>query len=142
MYSEFGADAFNAREGREDARAQAEYLRQQWREIYEHSHGKGRSGVAIGGLIFQWSDGWWKYRQVERLDIHDEIATWGNKGYPDDYVEGEFNMNEEWFGIAAKGLPDDRGIFQVRLRTAYYVLQSAFKPVSYTHLTLPTNREV
>jgi len=131
LYSEFGADAFNARLGREDASAQAEYLRQQWREIYEHSHGKGRSGVAIGGLIFQWSDGWWKHKQVEDLDRHDETASWANEGYPHDFVPGHNNMNEEWFGIAAKGPPDERGLFRVYPRPAYYLLKRAFSLSPY-----------
>ena len=126
LYSEFGADAFHARLGREDSVAQSEYLRAQWQEIYEHSAGKGRSGVAIGGLIFQWSDGWWKHKQVENLDRHDETATWANRGYPHDFVEGQNNMNEEWFGIAAKGPPDERGIFAVYPRPAYYMLKEAF----------------
>ena len=131
MYSEFGADAYNAKADREDSVAQAEYLRLQWQEIYEHSHNKGRSGVAIGGLIFQWSDGWWKYRQVERLEEHDTVATWGNEGYSHDYVKGENNMNEEWFGIVAKDKPNDQGLYQVRPRAAYYLLSEAFKLAPY-----------
>ncbi|MBT8468897.1 MAG: hypothetical protein KJN97_09125, partial [Deltaproteobacteria bacterium] len=53
MYTEFGADAFNAKTGREDQVAQAQYNRSLWQEIYEQSYGKGRVGNAIGGMIFQ-----------------------------------------------------------------------------------------
>lgn len=139
LYSEFGADAYNAKTESEDSVAQAEYLRSQWREIYEHSQGKGRSGVAIGGLIFQWSDGWWKYKQVEGLERHDTVATWGNEGYPHDFVRGENNMNEEWFGIAAKDAPDQRGIYTVRPRAAYYLLREAFKLKPYSTTTTLEN---
>ncbi len=125
MFTEFGADAFNARELREDQVSQARYLLGQWQEIYEQSAGKGRVGNAIGGLIFQWTDGWWKYGQDSRLSIHDTHASWPNGGYPD-YVEGENNMNEEWWGIAAKGPRDDRNLFPVYPRAAYYALRRAF----------------
>lgn len=126
LFTEFGCDAWHAREMREDQAMQARYLAGQWREIYEQSAGKSRAGNAIGGLVFQWSDGWWKYRQEERLDIHDTHASWPNAGYPEDYVEGENNMNEEWWGITAKGQPDHRGLYDVYPRAAYYVLRQAF----------------
>ena len=53
MFTEFGADAFNARKGQEDHLSQARYLTAQWREIYEQSHGMGGVGNAIGGYVFQ-----------------------------------------------------------------------------------------
>lgn len=127
MFTEFGSDAFNARTGMEDARDQAEVDLSQWEEIYEQSYGKGRAQNAIGGFIFQWTDGWWKYGQDKNLEVHDTIATWSNPAYPFDYVPGENNMNEEWFGITALGASDERGLYHVRPRTAYYVLQAAFK---------------
>ena len=99
MFTEFGCDAFNAATMKEDQAMQARYLLGQWEEIYEQSAGKGRVGNAIGGFIFQWSDGWWKYKQEERLDIHDTHASWANGGYPEDLLPGENNMNEEWWGI-------------------------------------------
>ena len=126
MYTEFGSDAFDAKRGMEDQIAQAVYLQAQWQEIYEQSYGKGRVQNAIGGMIFQWSDGWWKYKQEVNLDKHDTTASWGNSAYPHDYVEGENNMNEEWFGIASKGRSNPRGIYNVYPRAAYYVLKDAF----------------
>ncbi|MBM4116704.1 glycosidase [bacterium] len=126
LLTEFGADAYNARTLSEDQATQARYLVGQWRELYEQSAGKGRTGNAIGGLVFQWSDGWWKYRQEERLDVHDTHASWPNGGYVEDYQEGENNMNEEWWGITAKGRPDHRGLYAVYPRAAYYVLRQAF----------------
>ncbi len=126
LFTEFGADAFNARDLQEDQAAQAFFLLGQWREIYEQSAGKGRVGNAIGGCIFQWSDGWWKFGQDSRLEVHDTNASWPNAGYPSDYVEGDNNMNEEWWGITAKGRPDHRGLYEVYPRAAYYSLQEAF----------------
>jgi len=135
MYTEFGSDAYDAKRGMEAQTAQALYLQSQWEEIYEQSYGKGRAQNAIGGMIFQWSDGWWKYKQEENLDVHDNTASWGNAAYRFDYVEGENNMNEEWFGIVAKGRPNSRGIYNVYPREAYYVLQDAFKLDPYAPST-------
>jgi hypothetical protein len=78
-------------------------------------------------LIFQWSDGWWKFGQDSRLDSHDTNASWPNGGYAEDFVSGENNMNEEWWGITAKGYPDARGLYQVYPRAAYYALRDAFR---------------
>jgi hypothetical protein len=126
LFTEFGADAFNAREMREDQATQARYLIGQWHEIYEQSSGHGREGNAIGGCVFQWSDGWWKYRQEERLDVHDATASWPNGGYAEDFVQGDNNMNEEWWGICAKGPPDSRGLYELYPRAAYYALRRVF----------------
>jgi hypothetical protein len=135
MFTEFGSDAYNARAKREDQAMQARYLVGQWREIYEQSSGKGRAGNAIGGLIFQWSDGWWKFGQEDRLDIHDTNASWPNAGYVEDFVEGENTMNEEWWGITAKGEPDHRGLCTVYPRAAYYALRQAFTLDNYAKAT-------
>ncbi|PID78619.1 glycosidase [bacterium DOLZORAL124_64_63] len=135
VYTEFGSDAFNAREMREDQAMQARYLIAQWKEIYARSYGKGGVGNAIGGMIFQWSDGWWKFRQEERLSIHDTNASWPNRAYPDDFVEGGNNMNEEWWGICAKGFPDSEGRYTLYPRAAYFALADAFKLDPYAPTT-------
>jgi beta-galactosidase len=127
LFTEFGADAFNAVTMQEDQKTQARYLIGQWQEIYEQSAGKGRVGNAIGGLIFQWSDGWWKFRQEERLDIHDTNASWPNGGYWEDFREGDNNMNEEWWGICAKGYSNSLGHYEIYPRAAYYALRDAFR---------------
>jgi hypothetical protein len=130
LLTEFGADAWDARAHREDDVTQARFLLSQWREIYAESAGKGRTGGAIGGLVFQWTDGWWKYRQEEFLDVHDTHASWPNGGYPD-FVRGRNNMNEEWWGITAKGPSDRKGLYDVYPRTAYYALAEAWRLPAY-----------
>ena len=131
MFTEFGADAWNQREMREDQLTQAQYLLAQWQEIYEQSSGKGRVGNAIGGFTFQWSDGWWKFGQETRLNEHDTNASWGNAAYAEDFEKGENNMNEEWWGIAAKGPTDSRGLYQLYPRAAFYGLQRAYQLPAY-----------
>ena len=39
-------------------------------------------------------------------------------------------MNEEWWGIVAKGPADSRGQFQLYPRAAFYGLQQAYHPRS------------
>jgi hypothetical protein len=77
----------------------------------------------LGGFTFQFSDGWWKYGQTKNLESHDTNASWSNGGYQKDYTEGENNMNEEWFGICAKGPSNEKGLYQLYPRAAYYVLK-------------------
>jgi hypothetical protein len=131
LFTEFGSDAYNARDTREDQVMQTRYLLGQWREIYEQSSGKGLVGNAIGGLTFQWTDGWWKAGQEVGLDVHDANASWPNQAYLDDFIPGDNNMNEEWWGIVAKGPTDARGHFELFPRAAYYALQQVNRLDAY-----------
>ncbi|MFK7885284.1 MAG: hypothetical protein AB8G16_00335 [Gammaproteobacteria bacterium] len=126
VFFEFGSDAFNAREGREDGPAQAGLLRDQWQEMYNKSYGNGEEGNSSGGFVFEWRDEWWKYLQEENLEVHDDNASWSNQGYPFDWAPGQNNMNEEWFGIVALGLPNADGVYEARPRMAYDVLSEIF----------------
>ncbi len=123
LFTEFGADAFNAIKKSEDQNAQAHYLAGNWQEIYENAAGLGKANNSIGGFTFQFSDGWWKFGQTSNLDVHDHNASWGNGGYDRDFVEGENNMNEEWFGVCAKGPTNERGLYKLTPRTAYFVIK-------------------
>ena len=127
LFTEFGSDAFNVLTNQEDQNAQAFYLKGNWKEIYENAAGLGKSGNSIGGFTFQFSDGWWKYGQTKNLDVHDSNASWSNGGYQKDFAEGQNNMNEEWFGICAKGPTDEKGHYQLYPRAAYYVLKDIHK---------------
>jgi len=127
LFTEFGSDAFNTLTNQEDQNAQAFYLKGNWNEIYNNASGMGKAGNAIGGFTFQFSDGWWKYGQTSNLDLHDNNASWSNGGYQKDFIEGENNMNEEWFGICAKGPTNEKGFYQLYPRAAYYVLKEIHK---------------
>lgn len=133
MFTEFGADAFNAIANEEDQQSQAFYMVGNWKEIYENAAGLGKANNSIGGFTFQFSDGWWKFGQTSNLSIHDNNASWSNGGYQSDFAEGENNMNEEWFGICAKGPTNERGLYQLYPRAAYYALKEA-------HLLNPLNK--
>ncbi len=125
LLTEFGSDAFNAITNQEDQLMQAHFKRLNWLDIYENAAGMGRAGNSIGGFTFQFSDGWWKHGQTTDLDVHNTEATWANGGYWWDYEEGENNMNEEWFGINAKGPTNAAGFYELFPRAAYYVIKDA-----------------
>jgi beta-galactosidase/beta-glucuronidase len=123
LFTEFGADAFNDITQQEDQTAQAYYLHGNWYEIYANAAGLGKTGNSIGGFTFQFSDGWWKHGQTYNLDVHDTHASWANGGYNHDYISGKNNMNEEWFGVCAKGHTNESGFYPLQPRMAYHVLR-------------------
>lgn len=127
MFTEFGADAFNAIKNEEDQESQAKYLVENWKEIYANAAGMGENGNCLGGFTFQFSDGWWKTGQTVNLEEHDPTASWSNGGYLFDYHAGDNNMNEEWFGICAKGPTKENGTYDLFPRAAYYALKEVHK---------------
>lgn len=127
MFTEFGADAYNALAQKEDQYWQAHYNLLNWKEIYENAAGLGKAENSIGGFTFQFSDGWWKLGFDDRkdADTHQTGASWSNGGYYHDTENGSNNMNEEWFGICAKGATDGRGLYDLYPRASYYTLKDA-----------------
>jgi len=132
LFTEFGADAFNTLTQKEHQQPQAFILKENWKEIYGNAAGMGKSGNCIGGFTFQFSDGWWKFAQTKNLDIHDPNASWSNGGYGFDFVKGKNNMNEEWFGVCAKGPANGNGLYELLPRIAYYTLKEIHQFNPYT----------
>ena len=135
LFTEFGADAFNAITNQEDQDAQAHFLMGNWKDIYDNAAGMGKAGNSIGGFTFQFSDGWWKFKQTEDLDVHNNNASWSNGGYSKDFKKGENNMNEEWFGICAKGPTNEKGLYDLYPRAAYYLLKEIHHTDPYSYGT-------
>ncbi|WP_339881853.1 glycoside hydrolase family 2 TIM barrel-domain containing protein [Polaribacter vadi] len=128
LFTEFGADAFNAKDNKEDQLMQAYYMVNNWREIYENGYGLGKAENSIGGFTFQSSDGWFKagFDERKNAEVHDTKASWPSNGYSrDQAAANDKNMNEEWFGIAAKGPTDIRGLYTLYPRASYYALKEA-----------------
>jgi hypothetical protein len=142
LFFEFGADAFNSKNFAEDQAAQASFLRAQWQEMYNKSYGNGQEGNSIGGFVFEWRDEWWKYKQTENLDIHDRNASWANGGYTYDFVEGQNNMNEEWWGITRLGPMNGDGVYVAEPRAAYYVLGEIWGIDPYKQKTTVINTDI
>ncbi len=137
MFIEFGADAYNAYEKREDEDMQAMFLENQWSEIYKNlANNPGGAGNCLGGTMFEWTDEWWKHKEwdAQGLSRHDTESNWSNGAYYHDIkAEANMNMNEEWFGIvnierALELLPDGGQGLDIRIpRKAYYVLREFWK---------------
>lgn len=127
LFTEFGSDAFNAKSDSEDQQMQTFYLVNNWEEIYENAYGLGKVGNSLGGFTFQFSDGWWKTGQTIELSKHNTKATWVNKGYKKDFIDGEDNMNEEWFGVCAKEDIPNSEFYRLIPRQAYYALKKTHK---------------
>src|SRR6056297_162940 len=123
LLTEFGADAYNTKNNQEDQLCQARYNMLNWKEIYEYAAGLGKAENSIGGFTFQFTDGWWKRGQTKDLDIHNTEASWLSAGYKIDTENGSNNMNEEWFGIVAKGSTNESGFYDLHPRAVYYVLR-------------------
>lgn len=126
---EYGADRYNAYTRQEDEESQARFLQLQWKDIERNSTAKTEKGNVIGGLLFEWSDEWWKSNEnaPQTWGIHDETAQWSNSSYYYDYeVPGRMNINEEWFGIVGlKPRPKEltQGIDKRVPKKSYYALK-------------------
>jgi hypothetical protein len=108
MFTEFGADAFNVVNKSERSKSQAYYMLGNGKEIYENASGLGKAGNSIGvyfNLVITGGN-----TDKQNLDIHDNNASWFNGGYALDVEGTDNNMNEEWFGICAKGPTNARGL--------------------------------
>jgi beta-galactosidase len=139
LFFEQGSDAFNARTFEEDQLAQARFLKSQWQEMYNKAWGNGEEGNSIGAFVFEWRDEWWKYLQEERLDIHDTNASWAAGGYTQDFVQGQNNMNEEWWGIASLGNENADGVAEAIPRMAYDVLSEVWTMDPYAERKVAMN---
>ena len=111
--TEYGCPAFMGDRSLAQAeQAQAEYLAGGWNDIVFNSAGHPGVGNAIGGVLFQWVDEWWKaYEPYE----HDTRKNWAGP-FPDGW------MYEEWLGLTGQGNGTQSPFCRV-LRKAYFTHQ-------------------
>ncbi len=110
--TEYGCPAYAGHLSREDAEeAQADYHLGNWMDIEKNAAGtKEGAGNAIGGIVFEWMDEWWKNYEPA---YHDKTA--GAQGpFPDGY------MYEEWFGLIGQG-NGKHSPFLRQLRESYFL---------------------
>ncbi|WP_191018238.1 glycoside hydrolase family 2 TIM barrel-domain containing protein [Treponema zioleckii] len=138
VFTECGADAFNAITQKEDQWAQLQYFKTQWEEVYQQGYGKGRHQNVLGAFLFEWIDEWWKVYQWKELDIHNKNASWANSGYSLDFKEGVNNMNEEWFGLCAISTQTVNGVNKRVPRAVYYFFCDLWQHSLYNS----TNEEI
>lgn len=110
---------------------QAFFLESQWRQIYENLAGNEKgAGNCLGGAMFEWTDEWWKHNEhnPDSWSVHDTGSNWSNSSYYFDIkVEGNKNMNEEWFGIVELSKEMENGLNKRIPRKAYYVVREFWR---------------
>ncbi|CAK0881499.1 unnamed protein product [Prorocentrum cordatum] len=89
---EYGADAYNSDEDKEDEQAQADATTRLTNEIVEASS-VDKDGVCIGGVIFELADEWWKDGTGKPGEHDIGGVSPGGGPYPDR------TFNEEWWGL-------------------------------------------
>ena len=127
LLSEFGADSYDSYMKRDDEDMQAFFLESQWCDIYRNLAGNGKgAGNCVGGTLFEWSDEWWKHNEssVEGWKVHDTESFWSNGSYYFDIkVEGNMNMNEEYFGIVGLSEELENGLNKRIPKKSYYAIK-------------------
>jgi len=134
MVTEFGAPAYAEGYPEDQAEAyQAMYLANNWEDLQANMAGRG-VGNALGGVLFEFMDEWWKANSDLPLKIQKERPEWyASKsalyknlqpenhdkvpqfGLP--YLDGW--SYEEWFGLVSQGSGKGSPFARV-LRPAYY----------------------
>ena len=126
LVSEFGCDSYNAHKEHEDQEIQSKFLLTQWKDLYSNTAFSGKkNGNSIGGVVFEWTDEWWKYNESydPGWSIHNKEADWSNGAYFHDIrAKNNMNMNEEWFGIVALDKEIQDGINKRLPKKSYYDL--------------------
>ncbi len=115
LISEFGCPAYNGEQSAEDAEnTQSAYLVANWKDIESHAAGS-KTGNALGGVLFEFVDEWWKAGPKYDASIQDKTPQ----------TKGPFHggwIYEEWLGITTQG-DGDKSPFLRRLRPVYGAFQ-------------------
>ncbi len=115
--TEFGGPAYS--DGKtvdESETAQAEYHRGSWEDIKNNMAFAEGAGTALGGVVYEWLDEWWKGYEPA---IHDTKGTWIGP-FPDG------TMHEEWLGVSGQG-DGKLSPFLRQLRKSYYMYKKLWK---------------
>ncbi|OGX15963.1 MAG: hypothetical protein A2166_06815 [Omnitrophica WOR_2 bacterium RBG_13_41_10] len=110
--TEFGCPAYAEGKSIEQTEyLQAEYHSNSWRDIEDNmAFGIGiGSGNALGAVVFEWLDEWWKAYEPSQ---HDTKGLWAGP-FPDGF------MHEEWLGVSGQG-DGKLSPYLRQLRKAYY----------------------
>lgn len=115
--TEFGCPAYVKDKTREEAEAlQAEYYSGSWDDITSNMAFSEGAGNALGGVVFEWLDEWWKGYEPF---IHDTKGLWIGP-FPDG------TMHEEWLGLCGQG-NGKSSPFLRQVRQVYYMYRKRWQ---------------
>ena len=115
--TEYGCPAYVYCYTREEAEeTQAEYFKSCWGDIMDNSAFVSGAGNAVGGVLFEWLDEWWKAYEPS---LHDTKGLWAGP-FPDGF------MHEEWLGVSGQG-DGKLSPFLRQLRKSYYSFEKLWK---------------
>jgi len=113
LFTEYGCPAYFAGKGADyGEEKQMEYHKGNWEDILYNSAGSG-FGNAIGGVVFEFVDEWWKsglppkFSPSEHETVGDFVSA-----FPDGW------MHEEWLGLISQG-DGSHSPYMRQLRKAY-----------------------
>ena len=116
--SEYGCPAYDHHRSQEVAeQEQADYLKDSWLDIERNLGGQVGVGNALGGVLFEWMDEWWKAGPPPQYDasVHDIVGQFGGP-FPDGW------SYEEWYGVVGQG-NGKNSPFERQLRKSYFVFK-------------------
>ncbi len=137
LVTEFGKDAYLDASAQESQSMQASHLSAQWQEISSRLSASDAVQPLAGGVVFEWTDEWWKDPGAPSCRTHDTAVLFTR---PQDTEDPSYN--EEWFGLAAVSpvsvISNPAGKART-LRTSYSTMQSFWNP-SAAQATGSSNR--
>ncbi len=117
---EYGTYAYKHNKSRTFAeQKQANYHYGCWEDIIYNTAGSG-AGNALGGIVFQWLDEWWKAGHASKFSPAEQ-DIWG--GMDKDFDEP--CSLDEWLGITSQG-DGSNSPFMRQLRQTYYMYKKVW----------------
>jgi beta-glucuronidase len=115
--TEFGCPAYAIGSSLEEAeQLQADYHLAAWKDIENNAAVREGAGNAVGGVVFEWLDEWWKAYEPS---MHDTKGLFTGP-FPDGY------MHEEWLGVCGQG-EGKLSPFLRQLRKSYYTYKKMWR---------------
>lgn len=113
LITEYGCSAyFNNQSLEYGEEKQMLYHKGNWEDIAFNAAGESGEGNAIGGVVYEWADEWWKRMDLTDAAVQDTIPSFGAP-MPDGW------SHEEWLGITSQG-DGKNSPFYRRLRPTYF----------------------
>ncbi len=126
LITEFGKDAYLDSSAQENQTLQATHLSAQWQEISSHLSANDVTKPLVGGVVFEWTDEWWKDAGANTCLQHDTTILFSRP-----LVTEDPGYNDEWFGLAGvspvNAISNPAGKAR-SLRAGYTTMQSFWNP--------------